>query len=284
MNRPPACTYLSGCTICSVLYGRGRCLTDRSASEGGDVSDQPRKGEMFNRRKTPRFTGDLWKFPPEPLRGHRSGVHAPDGHKTPPHGRSSRHGTPCFRLFADIAGPRPSMPGSRAATWPTGTNPPRFCCSSVLIEPARLYCFVSMIDPEAATVQFNVSYFPVIIRRAWSRVRGRDSGSPTLPVLPIIYLDTVLHCIRDSVVSGYRDRGRIRGHEYDRGSAAPSEPLAGHPSATGLSPRRVSTRPVGGPSPGSPQGQPAGPLQHPREPAVSDQIPLRRGPRQRGSL
>ena len=49
---------------------------------------------MFNRRKTPRLTGDLWKFPPEPLRGHRSGVHAPDGQTTPPHGRTSRHGTP----------------------------------------------------------------------------------------------------------------------------------------------------------------------------------------------
>ena len=38
---------------------------------------------MFNRRKTPRLTGDLWKFPPEPLRGHRSGVHAPDGQQNP---------------------------------------------------------------------------------------------------------------------------------------------------------------------------------------------------------
>ena len=57
---------------------------------------------MFNRRKTPRFTGDLWKFPPEPLRGHGSGVHAPDGHNpTPWPIVAPRHNVgasaPCFR-------------------------------------------------------------------------------------------------------------------------------------------------------------------------------------------
>ena len=55
-------------------------------------------------------------------------------------------------------------------------------------------------------------------------------------------------------------------------------PIASAKADAALSPRRDSTRPVGGPSPGSPQGQPAGPLQYPREPAVSDHLPVRRGP------
>ena len=48
---------------------------------------------MFNRRKTPRFTGDLWKFPVRAATRHRSNNRAPDGPQPPPNGRTSRHGT-----------------------------------------------------------------------------------------------------------------------------------------------------------------------------------------------
>ena len=36
--------------------------------------------------------------------------------------------------------PRPSIPGNRTATVPIGTSPPRFCWSSVLIEPLPRRC------------------------------------------------------------------------------------------------------------------------------------------------
>ena len=58
---------------------------------------------MFNRRKTPLFTGYLRKFSPESLRGHRSGVHAPDGQNNPTPWAivAPRHNVgasaPCFR-------------------------------------------------------------------------------------------------------------------------------------------------------------------------------------------
>ena len=46
----------------------------------------------------------------------------------------------CWRARANIARPRPSMPGNRTATLPIGTSPPRFCWSSVLIEPLPRRC------------------------------------------------------------------------------------------------------------------------------------------------
>ena len=60
------------------------------------------------------------------------------------------------RARADMARPRPSMPGNRTATLPIGTSPPRFCSMllSFILVPrrSRYVCLVRLAGKETQTV------------------------------------------------------------------------------------------------------------------------------------
>ena len=64
------------------------------------------------------------------------------------------------RARADMARPRPSMPGNRTATLPIGTSPPRFCSMllSFILADARFFRIVEPTLDESVDLRGHFGF------------------------------------------------------------------------------------------------------------------------------